>query len=415
MAVLENLHPPTLFFTTIVVMATAASIMTYVGLTQRTYRGFWWWVWAQWLNLAGAVCTLYRYEHPAMFALSVLLALQWPITMLVGLRRFYVRSELPVPPWGDQVVLVGGFLWWLLVWSHAPDDAGGRVASFTMSSIAGYAYASWMVWSIREWRDSPHLKAFLLFMVLGVGVQIPRLIEGLRLWGHPVADTSTFVQQPFLSLTLTVAVIFAVYMGLLLTYERTEQDLRESQRQLRLMVDFDMLTQLPNRRHFQEMAQQTVRLSPPGACALMLFDIDGFKHLNEVHGHAAGDTALRMVSGVARSMLRGRDLVGRLGGDQFIALLPDTTPHDALHVATRMARLIDDKQRERGSSREAIGLSVGIIQVQEQESMDHAMHRATEAVAEAKRRGAHRAVVAGVDDQGALTIATEQAFTPARS
>ena len=415
MAVLENLHPPTLFFTTIVVMATAAGIMTYVGLSQRTYRGFWWWVWAQWLNLAGAVCTLYRYEHPAMFALSVLLALQWPITMLGGLRRFYVRSELPVPPWGDQVVLFAGFLWWLVVWSHAPDDAGGRVASFTMSSIAGYAYASWMVWSIREWRESAHLKAFLLFMVLGVAVQVPRLIEGIQLWGVQVAAPNTFVQQPFLSLTLTVAVIFAVYMGLLLTYERTEQDLRESQRQLRLMVDFDMLTQLPNRRHFQEMAQQTVRLSPPGACALMVFDIDGFKHLNEVHGHAAGDTALRLVSSVARSMLRGRDLVGRLGGDQFIALLPDTNPQDALHVATRMARLIDEKQRERDSAREAIGLSVGIVQVQESETMDHAIHRATEAVAEAKRQGAHRAVLASVDAQGNPGITSVQAFKPARS
>lgn len=415
MAVLENLHPPTLFFTTIVVMATAAGIMTYVGLSQRTYRGFWWWVWAQWLNLAGGVCTLYRYDHPAMFALSVLLALQWPITMLGGLRRFYVRSELPVPPWGDQVVLFAGFLWWLMVWSHAPDDAGGRVASFTMSSIAGYAYASWMVWSIREWRESTHLKAFLLFMVLGVAVQVPRLIEGIQLWGVQVDAPNTFVQQPFLSLTLTVAVIFAVYMGLLLTYERTEQDLRESQRQLRLMVDFDMLTQLPNRRHFQDMAQQTVRLSPPGACALMVFDIDGFKHLNEVHGHAAGDTALRLVSSVARAMLRGRDLVGRLGGDQFIALLPDTNPQDALHVATRMARLIDEKQRERDSARESIGLSVGIVQVQESETMDHAIHRGTEAVAEAKRQGAHRAVLASVDAQGTPGVISVQAFKPTRS
>jgi diguanylate cyclase (GGDEF)-like protein len=147
----------------------------------------------------------------------------------------------------------------------------------------------------------------------------------------------------------------------------------------------------------------------------MLFDIDGFKHLNEVHGHAAGDTALRLVSGVARSMLRGRDLVGRLGGDQFIALLPDTTTQDALHVASRMARLVHDKQLERGSSRDAVGLSVGIIQVQEQETMDHAIHRATEAVAEAKRRGAHRAVVASVDAQGTPSFTTVQPFKPARS
>ena len=410
MATLEPLHAPTLYVTVIVVMTTAAGIMSFVGLTQRTYRGFWWWVWAQWFNLAGAVCVVFRHDYPALFALSVLLGLQWPITMLAGLRRFYVRSDLPMPPWMDNVVLIGGFLWWLAVWGHAPDDAGGRVAAFTMSSMAGYGYAAWMVWSIREWRHSAHLKAFLLFLVLGVVVQIPRLMEGVHQWGVPMADPSAFVQQPFLNLVLTVAVIFAVYMGLLLTYERTEQDLRESQRQLRLMVDFDMLTQLPNRRHFQEMAQQTLRLSPPGACALLVFEIDQFKHINELHGHAAGESALRLVASVARSMLRGRDLVGRLGGDQFVALLPDTAPQDTLRVAERMARQIESRQLD--SSREAICVSMGIVQVQDQESLEQALHRAAEALAEARKQGAHRAVMAEPDGQGGQRVKATRSLGP---
>ncbi|HET6787202.1 MAG TPA: GGDEF domain-containing protein [Aquabacterium sp.] len=399
---MEPLHAPTLFVTVIVVMATAASLMTFVGLVQRTYRGFWWWVLAQWLNLAGALCLVFKEQSPLAFALSVVLGLQWPITMLAGLRRFYVRSELPVPSWGDSVVLAGAFLWWVVIWGRDPDDAGARVAAFTMSSITCYLYAAWMVWSIREWRQSAHLKAFLTFLVVGIVVQIPRLLEGLRHWGHPVENPNAFVQQPFLVLVLTVGVIFAVYMGLLLTYERTEQDLRESQRQLRMMVDFDMLTQLPNRRHFQDMAQQTVRLSPPGACALMLFDIDHFKSINEKHGHAAGDSALRLVSSVARTMLRGRDLVGRMGGDQFVALLPDTATQDALRVASRMARQIEQKQAD--STRETIRLSAGIVQVQEQEPLDKALHRAIEALAEAKRQGRGRVVSADTSPEGNLVV-----------
>jgi len=402
MATLEPLHVPTLLVTVVVVMFTAASLMTYVGFTQRTYRGFWWWVWAQWFNLAGALCLIYRDSNPMAFALSVLFGLQWPITMLTGLRRFYVRSELPVPPWGDSVVIAAGFLWWVAIWSRDPSDVGARVTAFTMSSMACYLYAAWMVWSIREWRQSAHLKSFLAFLVAGVAVQVPRLIEGLTHWGERVDNPQTFLQQPGLVLVLCVAVIYAVYMGLLLTYERTEQDLRESQRQLRLMVDFDMLTQLPNRRHFSEMAQQTVRLSPPGACALMVFDIDHFKRINEEHGHAAGDTALRLVSGVARNMLRGRDLVGRLGGDQFVALLPDTASADALRVAARMARQIEDRQVD--STRGPVSVSVGIIQVQEQEPLDKALHRASEALGEAKRQGRNRAVSASLDGQGELVV-----------
>lgn len=408
MPLLEPLHAPTLYVAVIVVMATAASIMTYVGLTQRTYRGFWWWVLAQWLNLVGALSALYRNESALFFALSVILGLQWPITMLTGLRRFYVRSELPIPPWGDLAVLLGGFLWWMVVWSRDPSDMGGRVAAFTMASMVGYAYSAWMVWSINEWRQSPPLKAYLIFLGLGIFVQIPRLMEGVGHWGVPVKNPEAFLQQPFLALVLTVAVIFAVYMGLLLTYERTEQDLRESQRQLRTMVDFDMLTQLPNRRHFMETAQQTVRMSAPGACALMLFDIDRFKHINERHGHAAGETALRLVSGVARTMLRGRDQVGRIGGDEFVALLPDTAPTDALRVAVRMAGQVDAKQKE--SLRDRVTLSVGIVQVLEHETLDQAMHRASEALAEAKRQGRGLAVTSALDAQGVPVVTAVRAL-----
>lgn len=407
MASLEPLHAPTLFVTVIVVMATAASIMTYVGLTQRTYRGYWWWVLAQWLNLLGAACLIFREQHPVALALSVVLGLQWPINMLTGLRRFYVRSEFPVPPIGDSVVLAATFLFWIVIWSRDTADAGARVAAYTMSSMACYAYAAWMVLSIREWRRSAHLKTFLAFLTVGVFAQIPRLLEGIHQWGVPVTNPVEFGQQPILVLALTVGVIFAVYMSLLLTYERTEADLRESQRQLRMMVDFDMLTQLPNRRHFLEMAQQTVRLSPPGACALMLFDIDKFKQLNEEHGHAYGDVALGLVSSVARNMLRGRDLVGRVGGDQFVALLPDTAVQDALRVAVRMANQITQKQTTPGKDK--FTLSAGIVQVRDQEGLEKAIQRTVEALAEAKRQGRGRAVTADLGIEG------EQVITGVRS
>lgn len=402
MPTLATLHAPTLYVTVVVVMITAAGIMTFAGLTQRTYRGFWWWVLAQWLNLAGALCLLMGKAHPVFFALSALLGLQWPITMLTGLRGFYVRSELPIPPRGDWVVLLGCFLGWFMVWSRQPDDVGARVAAFTVASMIVYAYTAWMVICIREWRQSKQLLAFIIVLVIGVLAQIPRLLESLRTWGTPVDNPAAVMHAPALLLALTVGLIFAVYMGLLLTYQRTEQDLLESQRQLRLMVDFDMLTQLPNRRHFQEMAQQTVRLSPPGACALMVFDIDHFKRITEVHGHPAGESALRLVSAVARSMLRGRDLVGRLGGDQFVALLPDTSPQDALRVASRMARCIDDKQES--SSRDPVRISAGIVQLQDGESVEKALQRATEALTEAKRQGRQCAVTARLDAQGTQVV-----------
>ncbi len=397
---LQALHAQTLYITVTVVMVSAASILTYVGLTQRTYRGFWWWVWAQWLNLGSAVCLVYQAEMPMVLALSALLAMQWPITMLTGLRSFYVRSEMAFPPWADRAVLGASFLLWMSVRTLHPEDTAARVAAFSIGNMICYGYSAAMVLSMPDHRRSAHIRALAIFLGLAVPIQMPRLLDAIHDWGLPPEQSTLVLQQPGLVLALTVGVLLAVYLGLMLTYERTEADLRESQRQLRLMVDLDMLTQLPNRVHFLESARQSVRLSIPGSCSLMLFDIDHFKSINEQYGHAAGDSALKLVASVVRAMLRGRDLVGRMGGDQFISLLPDTTPQDAMRVAERMSRRIAERQDHK--NRRPVQLSFGVIQVQDHETLEHAIHRASEALAEAKRHGRNCVVTGSTHEDGSF-------------
>ena len=391
-----SLHLPTLTLVVGIVLFTAAAIMTLVGVTQRTYRGYWYWTAAQWANMVSAVALMFVDSHPWMLPFSVLLSLQWPLTMLAGMRQFYIRSNFRTPPWFDLLVLIACFCIYVLVWRIDPNDVGARVATFSVLNIGCYIYAAWQVHSIRDWRQSPYLKAILFFLIVAAVFQAPRMLTALANWGVPVADAHK-IQQPAALLGLVAAVMFSVYMCLLLTYERTEQDLRESHRQLRILADFDMLTQVPNRRHFNEMAMQTLRLSPPGASSLMVFNIDHFKRVNDISGNAGGDEALKLVAGSARKMLRSRDLVGRLGGDEFIALLPETTINDALHVADRMVRHVD---KERAALQQPpLSLSFGVIQIQPGESLTDATHRADQALQEAKRQGRGRAV-AGQESAG---------------
>jgi diguanylate cyclase (GGDEF)-like protein len=397
-----SLHLPTLTLVVGIVLFTAAAIMTLVGLTQRTYRGYWWWTAAQWANMTSALALMLIDDYPWMLPFSVLLSLQWPITMLAGMRQFYIRSNFHTPPWADLLFLIACLCLYVLVWRIDPNDIGARVATFSVLNISCYLYAAWQVHSIRDWRQSPYLKAILFFLIVAATFQVPRMLTALASWGVPVTDPH-LIQQPAALLGLVAAVMFSVYMCLLLTYERTEHDLRESHRQLRVLADFDMLTQVPNRRHFNEMAMQTLRLSPPGASSLMVFNIDHFKQVNEVSGHAGGDEALKLVAGSARKMLRSRDLVGRLGGDEFIALLPETTINDALHVADRMVRHVD---KERTALQQmALSLSFGVIQIQPGESLVDATQRADQALQEAKRQGRGRAV-AGEESAGNATYST---------
>jgi diguanylate cyclase (GGDEF)-like protein len=397
----EPLHLPTLTLVIGVVLFMAAAIMTLVGVTQRTYRGYWWWTAAQWANMLSAISLFLHQLHPWMIPLSVMLSLQWPLAMLTGMRQFYVRSNFRTPPWADLVLLLAGYTLYLTVWVHNRDDIGARVASFSLVNIAFYTYTAWQVHSVRDWRQSPYLKAILLLLVVGAVVQAPRMLIAFGSWGAPVLDANQ-IQQPVVLIGLVAAVMFSVYMCLLLTYERTEQDLRESHRQLRVLADFDMLTQVPNRRHFNEMAAQTLRLSPPGSSSLMIFNIDHFKQVNDESGHAGGDEALKLVAGSARKMLRSRDMVGRLGGDEFVALLPDTTINDALHVADRMVRHVD---KERASLQQRpLSLSFGVVQILPDENLPDATHRADQALQEAKRQGRGRAVAADGSTPGEAPV-----------
>ena len=124
----------------------------------------------------------------------------------------------------------------------------------------------------------------------------------------------------------------------------------------------------------------------------MVFNVDHFKQINDEAGHAGGDEALKLVASSARKILRSRDLVGRLGGDEFVAMLPNTTINDALHVADRMVRQVD--QGRSSLQQKPLSLSFGVVQILAGESLPDATHRADQALQEAKRQGRGRAVAA---------------------
>lgn len=100
----------------------------------------------------------------------------------------------------------------------------------------------------------------------------------------------------------------------------------------------DFLTGLNNRRHFYKLAEielaRIQRTDKP--LSLLIMDLDHFKKLNDTHGHNAGDIALQTFSSICRDQLREIDILGRLGGEEFAALLPETPSNIALEVARRL-------------------------------------------------------------------------------
>lgn len=116
---------------------------------------------------------------------------------------------------------------------------------------------------------------------------------------------------------------------------RVQQDYHRAMRDL---VDSDPLTGCASRRRFESEAllelRRAGRYARPVAC--ILFDLDGFKQINDSYGHAAGDLVLRAQAELCRSLVRTEQLVARLGGDEFAVLCPEATNEAAAHLADRL-------------------------------------------------------------------------------
>jgi diguanylate cyclase (GGDEF)-like protein len=379
------LHLPTLITLCVVVMGSAAAIMSLFGLSQRIYRGYWWWVSAMWLAAGGGALQLLRPHWPGAAVPGNLLLLAWPVLIVTGLRRFHTRGRAPSTPLTDPLLLLLGYLPWLAAWA-SPALQGARTTLFCAAMTVLHLYAAWFVLKLEDCRRSPALKLLAAVMtlqtLLPLGAVAAALVNGPpQLPGQPLLT-------PVVVMPTMLAMLFTVYLCLVLTHERTERDLRETQRQLRVLADIDMLTQVPNRRHFEELAGAA--LDETGCAVLMLFDIDHFKRINDGFGHAVGDDALRLVARCARETLRTRDVIGRIGGDEFMLLLPGASVDDALHIADRITGRLDSERR--ASQSPALGLSFGVVSVEPAESLESAQQRADLALYEAKRQGRRRAV-----------------------
>jgi diguanylate cyclase (GGDEF)-like protein/PAS domain S-box-containing protein len=128
------------------------------------------------------------------------------------------------------------------------------------------------------------------------------------------------------------------------------------------LADHDPLTNLFNRRRFSEELEQILswadRYKHPGA--LLFFDLDRFKYINDTSGHQAGDALLRMVAGMLSRTIRADDITGRLGGDEFAVILPEINTEGAIEVAKKILTHLSEAQLTMHNRTHKISASIGI-------------------------------------------------------
>ncbi|MEX0872436.1 MAG: diguanylate cyclase [Aquisalimonadaceae bacterium] len=182
------------------------------------------------------------------------------------------------------------------------------------------------------------------------------------------------------------------------TYFRDVTELKHLETELRRLATTDSLTMLPNRRHFLERARQEQHRSARNGTSLsvLLMDIDFFKRINDTHGHAAGDRVLVCLAGLLQSKMRDQDVVGRIGGEEFAILLPDTNSLGALMLAERL-RVALESYRVAGAAKRPLQItaSFGVACLRAGEgTIDRLLRQADEALYRAKETGRNRVCVA---------------------
>jgi diguanylate cyclase (GGDEF)-like protein/PAS domain S-box-containing protein len=154
----------------------------------------------------------------------------------------------------------------------------------------------------------------------------------------------------------------------------------------------DQLTNLYNRHYFYGIVQEIISLAKreKKPLSLMMIDIDKFKNINDTYGHKNGDIVIQTLATIMLKNTRASDIVARIGGEEFVILLPNTSTDDAVILADKLRKKVEKHSIQLEGHKEIhITISIGVdkVLVEEEVTVDKALARADEALYRAKQSG----------------------------
>jgi two-component system cell cycle response regulator len=235
---------------------------------------------------------------------------------------------------------------------------------------------------VSHWRANEQTRQVPILLVAEEG-ELPRLAKGLDL------GANDYIIRPIDKNELTARARIQIRR------KRLHERLRENYHRSLSLALTDPLTGLYNRRYVAAHLEGLMTRAGEVAKgpALLMFDIDHFKHVNDTHGHLAGDAVLCEIAKRAQHHVRSFDLVARYGGEEFLVLMPETNLQPALVVAERLRLSIADApiSLPDGAGEVAVTISIGVATTNEHgDSPTDLLRRADEALYAAKNGGRNR-------------------------
>jgi len=191
--------------------------------------------------------------------------------------------------------------------------------------------------------------------------------------------------------TITIIVLVAIALFTAVIF------LLQSRRYFKRRSQTDFLTQVSNRRYIFEEGEKLLSRAKRQRkdFSLIIFDIDNFKMVNDQHGHDIGDKTIQAAAKQAKHWLRDKDILGRIGGEEFLILLPLTEPKKAMEIAERLREGIANKIFHFNQTDIKFTISLGIASVKRKTiNFDQLVKNADDALYEAKESGRNKSVSA---------------------
>jgi diguanylate cyclase (GGDEF)-like protein len=385
-----NLDVNTLLLVTIYVEAILGLLLLFAWVQNTAITAVAWWGFAHLLRAASV--TLFGLYGSVSELISIDLANAVLFTSFAvtwtGARLFDHRKAQPV------LLFAGAAVW--LLGSRIPGIGDSFDMRVLLSSgiITAYTWAT--AFEFWRGRSEPLVSRWpAIFMLFAHGaLYLLRTPLGAMVPWLP--GTSQVFESAWLSVLSFEALLFTIaiaFIFLAMAKERTEHRHKTA-------ALVDPLTGISNRRAFlqdgeTQLRRQTIDRRP---IAVMLLDLDNFKSINDRFGHAVGDRVLEIFAEVSSGCLRRIDLFGRLGGEEFAALLRDTTRERALAIAEQIRESFAEAAREIDGRPVAATVSIGIV-ISEDEVLDLSalLAQADHALYRAKETGRDRVEVASLE------------------
>ncbi len=384
-----NLDLHTLFLVTIYVEAILGLLLLFVWAQNLALRAVCWWGFAHLLRLASIALFGMYGQIPDLISVDLANALLFTAFAVTwtGARVFDGR---PVEP----VYLVTGAVLWLLICRLPVLADDNNLRSLIASGIIT-AYTWLTAYEFWRGRDEPLVSRWpAVLMLFAQGALFLLRTPMLALLPASSGDSlfgsvwMTVLSSESLLLTISEAFIL-----LAMAKERTE--LRH-----RTAAMVDPLTGIANRRSFLQDAALAAKrhIGNPRPVAVLLIDLDRFKSINDSFGHAVGDRVLAMFAEAARKSMRGSDLIGRFGGDEFAAMLVETNKEKAIEVAERIRATFAQMTHDVDGHQVGATVSIGLVHCLERTlDIPELLTQADHALYCAKERGRNRVEVASLD------------------